>query len=301
MPRLGLGEFHRFDAAGQPFVDLVPSAAVFALDRAIGPAAEPPPPSPKIIPLTPFPLSTLVLNVTNQCNLSCAYCYEYGEDRLVDTANGNQPKFMTEETARKSVEFMLRESGDNSVARLTFFGGETLLNFPVLRQTIHYARHRAAELGKEVEFSLTTNATLLRPEIIEFLADNDVGVTISIDGPKEMQDKFRVFHGGAGSYDAIAPKIRELLQRHRSRPIGARVTLTSQVLDVQAIYRHMTEEIGFREVGFAPATAAPGRARPRPHHQRLRVRPDAGTVPRSGERVPGGRRRRPPSRVHERA
>ena len=90
----------------------------------------------------------MVLNVTNQCNLACTYCYEYSEDKIVDTENGKKPKFMTDETARQSVEFMLKESGDNPVAHLTFFGGETLLNFPVLQRTIAYARERAREAGK---------------------------------------------------------------------------------------------------------------------------------------------------------
>jgi uncharacterized protein len=220
--------------------------------RAIGYEHQPAETAPRVLPMMPFPLSTMVLNVTNQCNLACTYCYEYGEDKIVDTAHGKQAKFMAEETARQSVEFLLRESG--RTAHLTFFGGETLLNFPVLQSTIAYARRRAAEAGKEIDFSLTTNATLLRPDIIEFLAENRVGVTISIDGPREMQDKFRVFHNGTGSYDVVAPKIRELLKRHRSRPIGARVTLTSGPLDIKRIYRHLTEEIGFWEVGFAPVT-----------------------------------------------
>ena len=172
-----------------------------------------------MLPMMPFPLTTMVMNVTNQCNLACTYCYEYGEDKIVDTENGKQSKFMAEETARESVDFLLKESG--RVAHLTFFGGETLLNFPVLKSTIAYARRRAAELGKEIDFSLTTNATLLRPEIIEFLAENHVGVTISIDGPREMQDKFRVFHNGAGSYDVVAPKIKELLRR-ASQPADRR-------------------------------------------------------------------------------
>ena len=184
---------------------------------------------------------------------------EYGEDKITEPTAGGKPKLMSEETARASVDFMLQESGAGTVARLTFFGGETLLNFPVLQKTIPYARARGAELGKRVEFSLTTNGTLLRPEIIEFLAENDVGVTISIDGPREMQDTFRVFHDGRGSYDVIAPKVRELLRRHRSRPIGARVTLTSEVMDITRIYQHLTEEIGFWEVGFAPVTTSPGR------------------------------------------
>ena len=74
-----------------------------------------------------------------------------------------------------------------------------------------------------------------------------------------MQDKFRVFKNGAGSYDIAAPKIKALLARHRSRPVRARVTLTRQTLDVRKIYRHLTEELGFWEVGFAPVTTAPGR------------------------------------------
>lgn len=299
-------EHHRFEAAGKPFVYLVPSAAIFELDEAadsllrtlagrphsrdelsgfdnlddtlaelsrvqaiaqIGDGAEvgqklvrpssDQGQTSKMIPLVPIPLTTMVLNVTNQCNLSCTYCYEYGEDKIVNTENGRQPKFMTEETARESVDFLLREAG--KVAHITFFGGETLLNFPVLAKTIDYAKRRAAEEGKDVDFSLTTNATLLRPEIIEFIAEHRIGVTISIDGPKEVQDKFRVFNNGSGSYDLVAPKIRELLKRHRSRPIGARVTLTSGNMDVTRIFKHLTEDIGFWEVGFAPVTTAAAR------------------------------------------
>lgn len=301
MSALLLRDAHAFQAAGQDFLYLVPSAAVFALDdcsaavvgvlrdgaideatlvrnleprfggeavtdtiaelrraRAIADTVTPAP-TPRILPLTPVPLQTLVVNVTNQCNLACTYCYEYGEDKIVDTENGQQPKFMSEETARASVEFALRESRENPTAHITFFGGETLMNFPVLKATIAYARRRAAEVGKQIDFSLTTNATLLRPEIIEFLAAERVGVTISIDGPEEIQDKFRVFKNGMGSYDVAAPKIKALLERHRSRPIGARVTLTRQTLDVRTIYRHLTDELGFWEVGFAPVTTAPQR------------------------------------------
>jgi uncharacterized protein len=304
MNMLGAGHFHRFEAAGRPYVYLVDSAAVFGIDatadavlsalsagartreeliadlgddhdrtslaetidelarvRAIGargPAAPPVPARKKVFPL--LPVTTTVINVTNQCNLGCTYCYEYGDDKIVDTKTSGKPKFMTEETARESVEFALRESGANPVAHITFFGGETLLNFRVLKKTVSYARERAAAVGKGVDFSLTTNATLLTTEIIEFLADNHVGVTISMDGPKDLQNKFRVFHNGQGSYDVVAPKVKALLARHRSRPIGARVTLTAGVLDVSRIYRHLTEEIGFHEVGFAPVTSKDARS-----------------------------------------
>ena len=263
-----------------------------------GPPAPEPKPAPNIIPLKPIPLSTLVVNVTNRCNLACTYCYEYGEDRIAEPTAGGMPKLMSEETARASVDFMVERSGSSPVVRLTFFGGETLLNFAVLEKTIPYARRRAAEAGKRVEFSLTTNGTLLRPEVIEFLADNDVGVTISIDGPKEMQDRFRVFHDGRGSYDVVAPKVRELLRRHRSRPIGARVTLTSDVLDITRIYRHLTDDIGFWEVGFAPVTTSPGRS-----HAIGETGFDAmlAQFRELGQRVSAGRPRRSPPRLQQRA
>ncbi|SVA28684.1 uncharacterized protein METZ01_LOCUS81538 [marine metagenome] len=222
--------------------------------RAIGDIDAPKDLVPNDLPPAGFPLTTMVLNVTNKCNLACTYCYEYGEDKIIDTQYGDQPKFMAEETAKESVEFLLEESRGQDVAHITFFGGETLLNFPVLQDTVAYARRRAAEEGKRIEFSLTTNATLLRPEIIEWLADNQIGVTISIDGPKEVQDGLRVFHNGKGSYDVVEPKIKELLKRHKTRPIGARVTLTQKNMDVLKIFRHLTEDMGFWEVGLAPVT-----------------------------------------------
>ena len=208
-------------------------------------------------PQQPFPLQTVVMNVTNQCNLSCSYCYEYGEDRIA-TPEG-KTKFMSEETARSTVDFLLNQSPGRRMVHLTFFGGETLLNFKVVKSTIEYARIKAAEMGKYIDFSMTTNATMLTSEIISFLAENNVGVTVSIDGPKESNDRFRVFHNGKGSYDVIAPKIKELVTVHRSRPIGARVTLTAQVVDVKKIFRHLTDEMGFDEVGFAPVTTSPVR------------------------------------------
>jgi uncharacterized protein len=299
--QLGVGEFHTFEASGQRFAYMVPSAAVFALDdcsvavvellkarpqapeellaalaprfgeqtvkdavnelhriRAIGELAAKAP-APKVIPLKPMPIQTLVVNVTNQCNLSCEYCYEYGEDKIVDTENGSQPKFMSAETARAAVDLALRESNPGKTAHITFFGGETLMNFKVLKSTVAYARETAKALNREVDFSLTTNATLLQPDVIDFLADERIGVTISIDGPQEIQDKFRVFSNGKGSYDIAAPKIKALLARHKTRPIGARVTLTKQTLDVKRIYKHLFEDMGFWEVGFAPVTTAPQR------------------------------------------
>jgi len=145
-----LGEFHAFESAGRRFVYL-PAGAIFEIDDEASTvlarlqagdtalesselieelraariivageqAADPPQNAPFV-----FPLQTLVLNLTNQCNLSCQYCYEFGEDRVA-TPEG-KPKFMDFETARASVDFLLEQSAGRRKIHITFFGGETL-------------------------------------------------------------------------------------------------------------------------------------------------------------------------------
>jgi uncharacterized protein len=293
------GEFHSFSTGGRQFLYLVPAGAIFELDSAAQAVLEQlaggevshdelaarltgrglalpdaqdllaelyhsrvivaddlPPDPPQDAPAD-FPLQTLVLNLTNQCNLSCQYCYEFGADKVA-TPDG-KPKFMDLETARASVDFLLERSAGRGAVHITFFGGETLMNFPALKSVVTYAGERAAAQGRSIDFSLTTNATLLTPAIIEFLSENRIGVTVSMDGPADLHDKLRVFANGRGSYDIVEPRVRALIQNHRTRPITARVTLTSGVADVVRIFRHLKDDIGFHEVGFAPVTTSPNR------------------------------------------
>src|SRR5204863_6177300 len=294
-----LGEFHKFDGGGRQFLYLVPAGAIFELDdgatavidalsageaqlddllaalvdRGFGSAeayelvsemfmaraivtGEPAPEPVDNAPAN-FPLQSLVMNLTNQCNLACTYCYEFGEDKVA-TPDG-KPKFMDIETAKASVDFLLKESEGRKAIHITFFGGETLMNFPLLKEVVAYATDQAASQGRFIDFSLTTNATLLTPAIIQFLSDNSIGVTVSMDGPPELHDKLRVFANGRGSYDIIEPRVKALIQGHRTRPITARVTLTAGVTDVVRIYRHLKNELGFSEIGFAPVTTSPDR------------------------------------------
>lgn len=296
-PTYKLGEFHPFEAEGEHFLYLVPAGAIFQVDATVKKLIESvddvgtphdqligrlvaqdvnraeaeelvsemffanvlttqskAPDRPQSPPLV-FPLQTLVLNLTNQCNLSCQYCYEFGADKVA-TPEG-KPKFMDLPTAKASVDFLLAEAADRQAVHITFFGGETLMNFPLLKQVVAYAVEKAREKGCRVDFSLTTNATLLTPAIIEFLSENRIGVTVSMDGPKEMHDQLRVFSNGKGSYDIIEPKVRALIRNHRTRPITARVTLTAGVTDVVRIFRHLKQDLGFHEVGFAPVTTSP--------------------------------------------
>ncbi len=201
------------------------------------------------VPVPNHGLSTLVVNVTTGCNLACTYCYK--ED-LQTAATASR---LSIEAGQAAVELLLRESGARRRINLTFFGGEPLTNLPVIRAVVDYADRRAAECGKQVDYSMTTNGLMLDDAVIEWLDSHRFGLTVSIDGPVDVHDRNRRTPGGRGSYEALVPKVRRLLDRYRSRPVGARVTVTAGATDVLAIHRHLKDELGFAEVGFAPVTA----------------------------------------------
>lgn len=205
--------------------------------------------NPSGIHVESFPLSTIVLNVNTGCNLACGYCYK--ED-LAIPAEG---KRMGMEVAARSVELLLSQAQSRSAVGIVFFGGEPLTNMPLIRQVVDYAEARGRELGKTVDFSLTTNATLLTDEIIGYFDAHHFGISISMDGPRVIHDRNRRTVGGRGTYDVVARKARMLLARYRSKPIGARVTLTAGTTEVEAIHEHLRDGLGFHEVGYAPVTA----------------------------------------------
>ena len=196
-----------------------------------------------------FPLSTIVLNVNTGCNLACSYCYK--ED--LDTPSKGRK--MALDTAVKSIDLLLKESPDRDSYNIVFFGGEPLSNLPLIRDVVAHAEPRFAALGKAVNFTLTTNATLLTEETADWLDAHRFGLTVSMDGPKALHDLNRRTVGGKGTYDAVAAKARMLLARYRSRPVGARVTLTAGVTAVEEIWDHLKNDIGFAEVGVSPVTS----------------------------------------------
>lgn len=196
-----------------------------------------------------FPLTTVVLNVNTGCNLSCTYCYK--ED-LEDPVHG---KTMSFETAVDSVEMLLKESPDEPRYNIVFFGGEPLTNLKLIKRVVEYCEPRFAELGKVVDFVMTTNATMLTEDTVDWLDAHRFGLSVSMDGPKAIHDKNRLTVGGQGTYDIVRRKAEMLLARYRSRPVGSRVTLTRGITDVERIWDHLFNDIGFAEVGFAPVTS----------------------------------------------
>src|SRR5260370_30869813 len=120
----------------------------------------------------------------------------------------------------------------------------------VLKGVVDYGNERPKARERRVQFRLKSNITLLTPATIDFLSEKRIGVTVSMDGPKEMHDHLRVFANGRGSYDIIEPKVRALIQNHRTRPITARVTLTAGVSDVIRNFLPLKRDLGFHEVRF---------------------------------------------------
>ncbi len=126
---------------------------------------------------------------------------------------------------------------------------------PLIRAVVAWAEQRIHGLGKAVDFTLTTNATLLNEEKIAFFDAHRFGLTVSMDGPKAVHDKNRIAVNGQGTYDLVTRRIAPLLASYRSRPVGARVTLTRGITDVIGIHHHLVNELGFAEAGFAPVTS----------------------------------------------
>lgn len=210
----------------------------------------PRPINPSRIRVDAYPLSTIVLNVNTGCNLSCGYCYK--EDLAVP-ANGRR---MGMDVAARSIDLLLAQAIGRDRVGIVFFGGEPLTNLALIREAVGYAETRAAQAGKSVDFSLTTNGTLLTEEVIGYFDAHRFGISISIDGPRAIHDRNRRTVGGKGTYDVVARKVRMLLERYRSKPVGARVTLAAGTTEVEAIHEHLRDGLGFHEVGYAPVTAS---------------------------------------------
>lgn len=198
------------------------------------------------VPSRPLPIRTMILHLAQDCNMACTYCY--ADEGLY----GGARKSMPVAVAERALDHLMAH-GDEKV-HVTFFGGEPLLNWPVLRHAVEVGEAKAKAAGKRITFSFTTNASLLTEERVDWLAAHRVGVSVSLDGPDDLQDANRPFKGGAGSARVVRPKVEMLLARHKTRPVGARVTLTHGNADAIRIFEHLIG-MGFAEVGLSPVTS----------------------------------------------
>ncbi|NLV15674.1 MAG: thioether cross-link-forming SCIFF peptide maturase [Syntrophomonadaceae bacterium] len=189
---------------------------------------------------------SICLNIAHICNMRCRYCFaEQG-------SFGQAREIMSQDVARRAVDFLITASGERNNLELDFFGGEPLLNFDVVKETVAYGRERAAVAGKRFNFTLTTNALNLDEEKRNYLIDEGIAIIMSLDGRPEVNDRMRIHPEGAGTYHDIVSRIREMVAM---QPVSyfVRGTFTAENLDFSRDFLHLCE-LGFENISLEPVT-----------------------------------------------
>lgn len=196
-------------------------------------------------------VKALCLLVAHTCNLNCSYCFAsqgkfHGSEGLMDF-----------ETARRAIDFLVENSGSRRNLEVDFFGGEPLINFEVCKKTVEYARSIEKAHNKNFRFTLTTNGVNLTDEVIEWANRECYNVVLSLDGRKEVNDRFRVDRAGNGSYDRIVPKFQKFVKERGDKGYYMRGTFSHFNPDFTNDIFHMADDLGFTELSMEPVVADP--------------------------------------------
>lgn len=195
-------------------------------------------------------LKALCLNVAHVCNLSCSYCFASQGKYHGDAA------IMPFEVGKAALDMLVEKSGSRYNLEVDFFGGEPLLNWGTVKRLVNYGRSLEKEHHKNFRYTLTTNGVLIDDDVIDFCNREMHNVVLSLDGRKEVHDRFRVDHQGRGSYDIILPKFQEFIRRRKDKDYYIRGTYTRHNLDFLQDVLHMAD-LGFTQLSMEPMVAAP--------------------------------------------
>ena len=193
----------------------------------------------------PTNVKAICLNVAHTCNLSCEYCFAKGGKYHGPDA------IMTTETAKKAIDFLIENSGNHYNLDVDFFGGEPLMNWDVVTETIDYARNLEEKYNKHFNFTLTTNGMLLDDDKIEYLNENMKNVVLSLDGRREIHDEFRKTIGGKGSFDTVVPKFQNFVSKRGDKEYYMRGTYTANNLDFTKDVKTYLD-LGFKRTSLEP-------------------------------------------------
>lgn len=190
-------------------------------------------------------VKALCLNIAHGCNLRCTYCFA-GDGQYHGGVD-----FMSADTAKNAIDFLVAHSGPRHRLEIDFFGGEPLLNMDAVRATIDYARSIEKESGKEFRFTITTNALALNDELIDYFNKEMYNVVISIDGRKSVHDNVRKDAAGKGSFDRILENARKLISKRGDKSYYVRGTYTAANRDFAADVLALND-YGFGQVSLEP-------------------------------------------------
>ncbi|MBD5559916.1 MAG: thioether cross-link-forming SCIFF peptide maturase [Clostridia bacterium] len=196
-------------------------------------------------------VKALCLLVAQDCNLRCDYCFaeggEYHRGRSV----------MSEETAKAALDFLVASSGNRRQLEVDFFGGEPLLNFDVVRETVAYGRELEKKHDKIFRFTLTTNAYHVTDEMIDFINREMKNVVISIDGREEVHDARRRSAGGAPTWKKVVENARRIVAGRQDKEYYIRGTYTADNLDFSNDVLAIVD-LGFDQVSVEPVVLSGG-------------------------------------------
>ena len=148
----------------------------------------------------------LTLTITERCNLRCKYC-SYSGTYYYERKHSRRS--MSWEVAKKAIDYYYTHCQAQEKAGISFYGGEPLLNFNLMRKSVEYAKKFTD--WPPLTFHVDTNGTLLRTEEIRrFLIDNDINLQVSLDGPSGEHNRYRVFKSGKGSFNVIIKNLQKL-------------------------------------------------------------------------------------------
>lgn len=194
-------------------------------------------------------VKALCLHVAHTCNLNCSYCFasqgKYHGDRAI----------MSYEVGKQALDFLVANSGTRRNLEVDFFGGEPLMNWQVVKDLVKYARSIEKEAGKNFRFTLTTNGVLIDDDVIDFANKEMSNVVLSLDGRKEVHDRFRVDYAGNGSFEKIVPKFQKLVEARGGKNYYMRGTFTHHNPDFLNDIKTMLD-LGFNELSMEPVVCA---------------------------------------------
>lgn len=198
-------------------------------------------------------IKALCLHVAHTCNLNCEYCFaaqgKYHGERAL----------MSFEVGKRALDFLVENSGTRHNLEVDFFGGEPLMNFDVVKRLVEYARSIENEKGKHFRFTLTTNGMLIDDDVIDFANREMDNVVLSLDGRREVNDRFRKTAGGQGSFDVIVPKFQKFVKARGDKSYYMRGTFTHFNPDFTKDIQTMLD-LGFNELSMEPVVCPPADA-----------------------------------------
>lgn len=195
-------------------------------------------------------VKALCLHISHDCNLACKYCFaEEGEYH-------GRRALMSLEVGKKALDFLVANSGSRRNLEVDFFGGEPLMNWQVVKDLVAYGRSLEEANNKKFRFTLTTNGTLLKDDMLEFINAEMDNIVLSIDGRKEINDLMRPHRGGQGSYDEIVPKYLKVAESRNQDKYYVRGTFTRNNLDFATDVKHLAD-LGFQQISVEPVVAQP--------------------------------------------